>query len=375
MRRSYLFLALTAAFVLFIPVTATAARVTTVLPSRTIAGDFDTDQDPFINDSGNIAAIMYYEQAGRAPVVIAPTGETRVLALPDHDWSQIHSFTNTGQMLVEAESEYDTYPTYLRYDSLGDPTALNLGTGSDGEWWIPYAMNDAGVIVGDHSYWHGTYDPDFDFEIVTSYWYTSTAYLWRPDGSKMQLESMRGVDLNEPRDINNAGWVVGSAYDEKWDHERFGNLPKITHSRAVLWAPNGKLQCILTGESSSAVAINDAGEIVGYTDSGPAVWSTRGKLLRKLPKPSWAASCRVTDINDNGVAVGYAYRINWMVETPQAIAWDQRGRLIELEPLPGDTNTWACHINNSNQIVGWSQPQLPAFEEPAEPSLVVWTVK
>lgn len=359
MRRPSIILALAAVIALCLPMGAIAARVKTALPSRTIVGDFDTDQDPFINDGGSIGVAMYTE-AGWGFAIIQPSGEQRVLQAPNNSYLSIHSFTNNGELLGATDS------AQLKYDSSGNPTTLDLGTSGEDDSWFANAMNNVGCLVGEHSYYHSTYSDDFSDSIVDA-WYTSAAYLWRPDGTKMQLQSVPGYGLNAPRDINDAGWVVGVAYD----HRSFDAVPP-TRYQAVLWSPDGRITSLRTGRRSTAIAISNLGEIAGYVDSDPVVWNTKGKLCRRLQKPTWATGCHIEDINDKGVVVGYAFSTGYYWQADRAVAWDRNGRLIELAPLPGDTGSWACHINNSNQIVGWSQQYTMFGFEPS--SLVVWTV-
>lgn len=107
------------------------------------------------------------------------------------------------------------------------------------------------------------------------------------------------------------------------------------------------------GSSSDAYAINDAGQVAGYADTGSgsqhAVLYSNGALtdLGALPGGSDSAA---TSINDAGQAAGWAFASDG---SRQAVIFDNHG-VSDLGTLPGGTNSAAWGINDGGQVVGWS---------------------
>ncbi|WP_309711800.1 hypothetical protein [Armatimonas sp.] len=210
--------------------------------------------------------------------------------------------------------------------------------------------------------------------------------------------------------LNNLGHVVGDSYTLLAAHG-------LGVGRAFFWVsghPPEELRAF--GEKSSALAINDLGDVVGWVEeaqrtglgeddeehvlvpvmwvgdrqripqwfplrlpSSPgdsaevinnrrevigtrgAHWSVSGKTMkhRKLPLPPMPKSHRFkpTGINTDGTIVGYSYR---SVQSPVSIEIEQqawlclRGRWKKLSP---DAKTSAAlGINDRKEIVGWVAP-------------------
>jgi uncharacterized membrane protein len=101
-----------------------------------------------------------------------------------------------------------------------------------------------------------------------------------------------------------------------------------------------------------AVAINDAGVIVGYgTVGGVKValrWSNGTAAILKMP--ARFSSARATDINNRGFVVG-------LVSTDSA-TWgffrDTAGSVTVLPNTKSDTANWVSALNDSNIVVGYA---------------------
>ncbi len=122
----------------------------------------------------------------------------------------------------------------------------------------------------------------------------------------------------------------------------------------------------LGGTQSRALAVNDQGQVVGWSETGTAtrafIWdSLHG--MRALGTLGGANS-RAYAINSAGQVVGEA-------DTPDAthaFVWEPGGGLRDLGTL-GGANSGALHINNHGQIVGWAETgeTAPAPEMHAVP--------
>lgn len=117
----------------------------------------------------------------------------------------------------------------------------------------------------------------------------STATLWR-DGQIIDLGG--ASNQSGATDINNAGTVVG------WSQS--GGIVN-----AVYWNNEGMH---LLGASSSALAINESEQIVGISNSDATLWqdgtTLNLSLLPEVSEAGWVLHS-VTDINDLGQIVGY----------------------------------------------------------------------
>jgi probable HAF family extracellular repeat protein len=148
--------------------------------------------------------------------------------------------------------------------------------------------------------------------------------------------------------INAAGQVVGSARAR----------PDAVLERAVRWDGRGAAPLPdLGGERSAALALNDAGQVVGLAwraddESGTpdrAVLWDRGAVVELAPDSVQSVAL---DINAAGQIVGFA-RARRSSPAWKAVLWEG-GRTVELEPLPGAEaeQSMARAISASGQIVG-----------------------
>lgn len=188
---------------------------------------------------------------------------------------------------------------------------------------IVYGINEAGQVIGRAS----TADP-----YLESAFTYQRGFLW--DGASMiDLGSLGGttsIRQSQPLDINELGQVVGSAENVA----DFG--------RAFLWSDGSMTELpLLAGDRSSANAINDAGQAVGWqittgdlTTQRALLWEGGSVfLLGGLFGPRAIAQ----DINSDGWIVGTSYDASglaratlWRPGTPVELA---EGLLADLAAL------------------------------------------
>lgn len=106
----------------------------------------------------------------------------------------------------------------------------------------------------------------------------------------------------------------------------------------------------LGGTNSSAIGINERGEVVGTADTAAGeshafLWKD-GELedLKTLGGPSSTASA----INDRAIVVGTSTLADG---TPHAFLW-RNGRMADLGTLPGEAESAAVSINEGGEVVG-----------------------
>jgi probable HAF family extracellular repeat protein len=109
------------------------------------------------------------------------------------------------------------------------------------------------------------------------------------------------------------------------------------------------------GSQSVAVAINDAGTIVGAADSPTgwhAVrWDRTGRITDLGALPG-AVSTSAKLINDAGTSAG----ISVAPDGPHLLRWDERGRMTDLGVIPGTSAAEIKAINAEGTILGEAVP-------------------
>ena len=239
--------------------------------------------------------------------------------------SSASGINDSGQVVGFTETNGDRFATLLN-----NGVSKNLGTlgGSGSE---ALRINNAGQIVG-YSYTTG------DNAI--------SAALWN-NGIVHELGSLGG-GFEIARDINNAGQIVGYS------------APSVSLFHAVSWN-NGAIHDLgtLGGTSSFAEAINDLGQVVGRSDTASAgthatLWSS-GNIqdLGVLDNSWWGAFSSALDINNSGQIVGFSNSGGGN----RATLWEY-GVAIDLNYLITNSD-WrleeASGINDNGQITGTAQ--------------------
>lgn len=178
------------------------------------------------------------------------------------------------------------------------------------------------------------------------------AVLW-DKGSITDLGTLPGDSLSSAMAINNRGQIVGYSGDG-------------VTSRAFLWEDGTMIELPGQSDRTFAYDINKRGQIVGTSD-GPVLWEDG--VLTALERPAGTFDGGALGINDRGQIVGYL-RSSESNTLHVAVLWSD-GEVVTL-PTPPNTfvpnDTFATDINNRGDIIG----QAP-FSSVAEIFGLLWT--
>ena len=258
-----------------------------------------------INDRGQVA--------GYGPVSIGAGRSTRSFL-----WSPAAPNGTTGTM------------------SLVGPTEVSSGPVS------ATAMNDAGQVLVRRN-------------LQTILWTPNLPN--GPTGANLELPPVPN-DMFFAWDINNAGQIVGSGFDDAllWNRGTGGYVQAV---------PLGTLR---PGDASSAAAINEAGQVVGSSGTGTEPGSRRHHAFLWTPATPNGAAGAMTDLGDlpggEDYSVASAVNNNGLVVGRSSAADDFRAFLWTAETGMVDLNaqtisggegwllTSANGVNDAGQIIG-----------------------
>jgi probable HAF family extracellular repeat protein len=202
-----------------------------------------------------------------------------------------------------------------------------------------YAITDLGTLAAGSARVHDINSQD---QVVGASGYPhgsdTHAFFWTKEGGMRNLGVLPGGDYSVASGLNDAGQVVGTS------NSRNG-------IRAFLWTKqNGLMQLpsLSATNASGAYGINQAGEIVGVAGGHAALWN--GSAIQDLGTLGGSCS-EAHSINRTGEIVGVADTRTG----PHAFLWTHAGGMRDLGTLPGDTSSRANRVNDQGAVVGASE--------------------
>jgi uncharacterized membrane protein len=177
---------------------------------------------------------------------------------------------------------------------------------------------------------------------------------WGPSRGVQVLSPLPGGTVSRAMAVNNAGFIVGTS--DSAAH------PGLSH--AVRWDRSGKVKdlgVLPGGTYSEPIAINSAGTVIGIADSPettnpqPIMWTAQGKLIRLRPLRPGAFG-QPNAINDRGKIVGWSNLRDTDTFQGRPVVWTSTGRAVELPVPPAsdedDVSGVALAVNQRGTIMG-----------------------
>ena len=198
------------------------------------------------------------------------------------------------------------------------------------------AINDRGVVAGTDTLGH--------------------AATWNPATNRViDLGLLPESYGSQALALNNRGDAAGvsrARLDASYD------------MRAFRWTSRGGMADLgtLGGRFSTAAAINNRGNVVGYSNladcqtSHAFLWTPRRGMLDLGTLPGTTSSV-ATDINDRDQVVGYSYALisdsTGQHQVTHGFQWTSRGGMTDLGTLGGD-DVQAAAVNDRGVVAGTS---------------------
>jgi len=307
------------------------------LPSRNMSDAFD------INAFSQIAATAPAVQPSNRAFLwqsgqITELG-TLVPGNPLSAWSFSADINDSGQIV--GTSNYSGAPIGWGHAFVWQNGVMTDLGGLDGLYSSAASINNAGQVVGSSGMENG--------QVLATLW---------QNGGMINLGTLGGNALGNQSwasSINSAGTIVGGSYapGEFVETHAFIWQNGVMTDLGTLWGPGAY------SAMSQANAINDNGQIVGYsivysTLSSPlfraAIWDNAAVVdLGGAPEMNTFAS----DINNNGLVVGYKEVVN--TGPKSAVMWTG-GNMFDLNSLIPANSGWtlleARGVNDRGEIVG-----------------------
>ena len=256
-----------------------------------------------------------------------------------------YAVNNLGQIVgASTVTETDAgSPTHAFFWEDGQMIDIGALTGPEGDFSGAEDINDSAQVVGQSSNQIGNY----------------VAYLWQ-NGTMQELPGITEDNYNSyATAINNTGVAVGAS----WSTE--GCPSDVACMHAVRWQ-DGQVQDLgtLGGDSSTAFAINERGDIVGYSQTTAGLWHAflwrKGQMVDLGPHPDTEFSTAEI-INNRGQVFG---AVGVLGEQSRPTMW-YRGDSTLVQDLYPELGQYDANLYDTNEagvLVGSYWPEgWPAF--------------
>jgi probable HAF family extracellular repeat protein len=209
-------------------------------------------------------------------------------------------------------------------------------------WTVTGGIQDLGTLPRRDSYAVAINDSGQVLVNLEHNTIADSAFLWTPAGGLQRLGGIPGADWSEGTAINNAGQIVG-----------------FSSSHAFLWTAESGMRDLgaLDGDYSSASVINDAGQVAGVVQAPSGqfhlfIWTVASGMrdVGSLNDSPGLPSLQVIAINRAGWVVGEAAVADYQYH---AFVWTPKRGMQDLGTLGGDSS-FATGINDAGEVIGIS---------------------
>jgi len=267
----------------------------------------------------------------------ASAGMRDLGTLPGYTSSEAWAINATGEIAGNSADAIHAHPHAIFWSPAGG--LQDLGTLPNGAWSYGYGINSAGKVVG--------------ISAIASGQMTlpAHAFLWTKTGGMQDLGTLPGAHNSAALAINDSDQVVGNACITGCS-----TLTPTYH--AFLWSATGGIQDLgtLGGRSSFAVAINNVGQVAGYSNPAGStfyhafLWTASGGM-KDLGTTSPQISTIGTGINASG---NLSVILN-KFQAQRAAMWTAAKGYQNIPSLNGSPFNWVANgINDLNHVVGSS---------------------
>lgn len=292
-----------------------------------------------VNNMGQVVGFAYRAGGYRHAFLWTATAGMRDLGTLGGSTSYAEAVNDAGQVVGWALNADNVQRAFLWTSSAGMQDLGTLGGGSASA----RAINAIGQVVGSSS----TPAPPLGDG-------KPHVFLWSAENGMEDLGSLGGEAV--PVAISNAGQVVG--------YSGTGAFPQNDPNHAFSWTRQRgmiDLNDALGSRYSSAVAVNDAGQVVGTanvsnTESHAFLWSNDSGMTNLGELASLRSSG--VAVNANGRIAGSVVVVANGVERVHAYSWTAQGGMLILGDL-GSYGSGAAALNDIGQIAGSSAPPSP----------------
>ena len=295
-----------------------------------------------VNENGQV--VGYSEDSGangHAFIWTRETGMTDLGWLPGGGYASATGVNDAGHAVGFGDQGSGIWPNYAFKWTPNE----GMNTLPNASAWqsSAFAINNSEQIVG--------------YRKSTGGERPNHAYLWEADGTYRDLGTYSGAGVyaySYAYDINDHGQIVGTA---SW-----GDYTLVTH--AAMWNAAGAvtdLGVLPGGEMSEAYAVNEGGQVVGYSftqvdGAARAFLLQPGIGMLNLGVLLGYTDSVAHDVNSQTCAVGWSYKTVDQKRVYRASLWNPGGGLIDLnetiDPGLGWTISRANAINERGWIVG-----------------------
>jgi probable HAF family extracellular repeat protein len=300
-----------------------------VLEGRALmASIIDLGAGTGVTDINNSGQIVGGEGGASGHAFLYSNGAmTDLGTLPGGTESFAEGINDPGQVVGHSNIANGLYHAFL----YSNGAMTDLGTLPGKNQSSASGINDSGQVVG---------ESDTSGDLFRAFLYSA--------GVMTDLGALPGGNESQAHGINNSGQVVGIS----------DIAPGVFPSYGFLYSNGGMTNL----GNVNPIAINNVGQIVGNAGNRHGFLYSNGVTTDLGTLPGDSASAAVA-INDSGQIVGYSYIYQGGVGNAHAFL-HSGGKLIDLNTLLPSNSGWtlqeATAINNQGQIIGFGAYQNPA---------------